>query len=174
MEPSSHMSVILDLSPTQWHLSSLPKNAYPLTFRSFLSQILAFLNSFLALKVENTIAVWGALPGKRWVVVFRRKKGLLNGVSLILCCMSYVLCLHWNNYVLLGWTNWIGLDSLESKHRQRRLLYHSVLSSSSIVFSYTHPQTKPERTSRTQMKIPYQTQIPTYLLCSPTQLSRIG
>ncbi|KAH8119077.1 Tfb4-domain-containing protein [Phellopilus nigrolimitatus] len=64
MEPSSHMSVILDLSPTQWHLSSLPKNTFPLSFRSFLSQTLALLNSHLALKHENTLAVYGALPGK--------------------------------------------------------------------------------------------------------------
>ncbi|KAI5123036.1 hypothetical protein M0805_000472 [Coniferiporia weirii] len=64
MEPASHMSVILDLSPTQWHLSSLPKNEYPLSFRSFLAQTLAFLNSHLAFKHENTLAVYGALPGK--------------------------------------------------------------------------------------------------------------
>lgn len=67
MEPASHMSVILDLSPTQWHLSSLPKNEYPLSFRSFLAQTLAFLNSHLAFKHENTLAVYGALPGKRCV-----------------------------------------------------------------------------------------------------------
>ncbi|OCB89375.1 Tfb4-domain-containing protein [Sanghuangporus baumii] len=58
------MSIILDLSPTEWHLSSLPKNPYPLTFKSFLSQTLAFLNSHLALKHENTLAVYGAFPGK--------------------------------------------------------------------------------------------------------------
>ena len=68
MEPSSHLSVILDLSPTQWTLSGLPKNPYPLTFKSFLSQTLAFLNSHLACKPENTLAVYGALPGKRWVI----------------------------------------------------------------------------------------------------------
>ncbi|TDL25898.1 Tfb4-domain-containing protein [Rickenella mellea] len=64
VEPSSHMSVILDLTPAQWYLSSLPKNEYPLSFRSFLSQTLAFLNSHLASKHENTLAVYGALPGK--------------------------------------------------------------------------------------------------------------
>lgn len=68
LEPSSHLSVIVDLSPTQWHLSSLPKNEQqPLSFRSFISQTLAFLNSHLALKHENTLSVYGALPGKRFV-----------------------------------------------------------------------------------------------------------
>ena len=68
MEPSSHLSVILDLSPLQWHFSSLPNdNPYPLTFRSFLAQTLAFLNSHLAFKHENTLAVYGALPGKRYI-----------------------------------------------------------------------------------------------------------
>ena len=65
MELSSHMSVIIDLSPSQWHLSALPDNPQPLSFRSFLAQTLAFLNSFLAFKHENTLAVYGALPGKR-------------------------------------------------------------------------------------------------------------
>ncbi|KAL5528551.1 TFB4 [Sanghuangporus sanghuang] len=64
MDRPSHMSIILDLSPTEWHLSSLPKNPYPLTFKSFLSQTLSFLNSHLALKHENTLAVYGAFPGK--------------------------------------------------------------------------------------------------------------
>ena len=65
-EPASHLSVILDLSPTQWYLSSLPKDTYPLSFKTFLTQALAFLNSHLALKHENTLAVYGALPGKRY------------------------------------------------------------------------------------------------------------
>ncbi|EJD02844.1 Tfb4-domain-containing protein [Fomitiporia mediterranea MF3/22] len=64
MDRPSHLAIILDLSPTQWHLSSLPKNAYPLSFKSFLAQTLAFLNSHLALKHENTLAVYGAFPGK--------------------------------------------------------------------------------------------------------------
>lgn len=66
MDKSSHLSVILDLSPKQWHLSSLqPENEYPLSLQSFLSQLLAFLNSHIACKHENTLAVFGALPGKR-------------------------------------------------------------------------------------------------------------
>ena len=63
------MSVILDLSPSQWYLSALPENPHPLSFRSFLSQALAFLNSFLAFKHENTLAVYGALPGKRYELI---------------------------------------------------------------------------------------------------------
>lgn len=69
MEPPSHISIILDLSPTQWHLSSLFKNTYPLSFKSFLAQTLAFLNSHLAFKHENTLAVYGAFPGKRYVFI---------------------------------------------------------------------------------------------------------
>ncbi|KIL65959.1 hypothetical protein M378DRAFT_161605 [Amanita muscaria Koide BX008] len=61
-----HLSVVVDLSPTQWHLSALqpPANVYPLPLSSFLSQLLAFLNSHMACKHENTLAVFGALPGK--------------------------------------------------------------------------------------------------------------
>ena len=76
IEPSSHLSVILDLSPTQWHHASQhtydelqPQSSQTLTFRSFITQTLAFLNSHLALKHENTLAVYGALPGKRYVLV---------------------------------------------------------------------------------------------------------
>lgn len=53
----SHLSVIIDLSPSQWHLSSLP-------FSLFISQLLTFLNAHIALKHENTLAVFAALPGK--------------------------------------------------------------------------------------------------------------
>ncbi|KAG7446289.1 Tfb4-domain-containing protein [Guyanagaster necrorhizus] len=60
----SHLSVVVDLSPTQWHLSGHSSNAYPLALNSFLSQLLVFLNAHLASKHENTLAVFGALPGK--------------------------------------------------------------------------------------------------------------
>ncbi|EJD02839.1 Tfb4-domain-containing protein [Fomitiporia mediterranea MF3/22] len=60
----SHLAIILDLFPTQWHLSSLPKNAYPHSFKSFLAQTLAFLNFHLTLKHENALVVYGAFPGK--------------------------------------------------------------------------------------------------------------
>ncbi|KAG6831692.1 hypothetical protein H0H92_008335 [Tricholoma furcatifolium] len=53
----SHLSVVLDLSPTQWNLSPLPLNI-------FLAQLLAFLNAHIASKHENTLAVFGAFPGK--------------------------------------------------------------------------------------------------------------
>ncbi|TFK54150.1 transcription factor Tfb4 [Heliocybe sulcata] len=64
MDQPSHISVILDLSPSQWHLSSLPQNPYPLSLKSFLAQVLAFLNLHIASKHENTLAIFGAFPGK--------------------------------------------------------------------------------------------------------------
>ena len=60
----SHLSVLVDLSPSQWHSSA--RHAPPLSLATFLSQLLAFLNSYIALKHENTLAVFGALPGKRY------------------------------------------------------------------------------------------------------------
>lgn len=65
MDKASHLSVILDLSPTQWHLSARPTNLHPLTLSAFLSQLLAFLNAHMACKDENSLAVFGAFPGKR-------------------------------------------------------------------------------------------------------------
>ena len=65
MDRSSHLSVILDLCPTQWLLSAQPSNTHPLSFDTFLSHLLVFLNSHIACKHENSLAVFGALPGKR-------------------------------------------------------------------------------------------------------------
>lgn len=65
MDGSSHLSLIIDLSPSQWHLSAQPSNPRPLSFQTFLSHVLTFLNSHIASKHENTLAVFGALPGKR-------------------------------------------------------------------------------------------------------------
>lgn len=65
MDRSSHLSVILDLSPTQWLLSAQLSNPHPLSFDTFLSHLLVFLNSHIAYKHENSLAVFGALPGKR-------------------------------------------------------------------------------------------------------------
>ncbi|KAJ3733521.1 transcription factor Tfb4-domain-containing protein [Lentinula guzmanii] len=59
----SHLSVVVDLSPSQWHLSSLHQ-PYPLDLRSFVSQLLAFLNAHIASRHENSLAVFGAFPGK--------------------------------------------------------------------------------------------------------------
>ena len=70
MDRSSHLSVILDLSPTQWLLSAQPSNPHPLSFDTFLSHILVFLNSHIAYKHENSLAVFGALPGKRSTLSF--------------------------------------------------------------------------------------------------------
>ncbi|KAG6920301.1 hypothetical protein DXG01_005070 [Tephrocybe rancida] len=55
-----HLSVVVDLSPTQWLLSA--QSSLPLN--SFLAQLLAFLNAHIASKHENTLAVFGAFPGK--------------------------------------------------------------------------------------------------------------
>lgn len=57
-----HLSLILDLSPTQWHLCSTSQ--HPLPLNVFLSHLLTFINSHIALKHENTLAVFAALPGK--------------------------------------------------------------------------------------------------------------
>ena len=65
IDRSSHLSVILDLCPTQWLLSAQPSNPHPLSFDTFLSHLLVFLNSHIACKHENSLAVFGALPGKR-------------------------------------------------------------------------------------------------------------
>lgn len=64
MDRSCHLSLIIDLSPSQWHLSAQPTNPHPLSFQTFLSLVLTFLNSHIAAKHENTLAVFGALPGK--------------------------------------------------------------------------------------------------------------
>ncbi|KAG8961315.1 RNA polymerase II transcription factor B subunit 4 [Tulasnella sp. 419] len=63
-DPPSHLTVVVDLHPAQWKKSSLPSNPQPLPFSSFLSQILVFLNSHLASKHENTLAVIGALADR--------------------------------------------------------------------------------------------------------------
>jgi transcription initiation factor TFIIH subunit 3 len=67
MDSSSHLALIIDLSPSQWHFSAQSSNPHPLSFQTFLSHVLTFLNSHIASKHENTLAVFGALPGKRWV-----------------------------------------------------------------------------------------------------------
>lgn len=64
-DKASHLSVVVDLSPSQWHLSAQNDNPSPLSLRDFMSQLLAFLNTHLASKHENTLAVFGAFPGKR-------------------------------------------------------------------------------------------------------------
>ena len=68
MDRASHLSVVVDLSPTHWYLSSTrsQQNSRPLSLKSFLSQLLVFLNSHIACKDENTLAVFGVLPGRRY------------------------------------------------------------------------------------------------------------
>ncbi|PPQ99443.1 hypothetical protein CVT24_005250 [Panaeolus cyanescens] len=52
-----HLSVLLDLDPSQWLTSQLP-------FNTFISHLLSFLNAYIALDHENSLAVFAALPGK--------------------------------------------------------------------------------------------------------------
>ncbi|EJD52362.1 transcription factor Tfb4 [Auricularia subglabra TFB-10046 SS5] len=63
MERPSHLALILDLSPTQWHLCGTAAE-HPLALRDFLTQTLAFVNAHLAARDENSLVVLGALPGK--------------------------------------------------------------------------------------------------------------
>lgn len=60
----SHLSVVVDLSPIQWHLAEDGPN--PIMLETFLTHFLTFLNSHVALKHENSLAVFGAFPGKRF------------------------------------------------------------------------------------------------------------
>lgn len=62
MEPS-HLSVVLDLCPSEWHSSSLPLDG-------FLAQLLVFLNAHIALEHDNSLAVFAALPNKRYFFYF--------------------------------------------------------------------------------------------------------
>ncbi|KAH0588927.1 hypothetical protein H2248_004712 [Termitomyces sp. 'cryptogamus'] len=60
LDPGSHLSVVVDLCPSQWHLSA----THALPLNTFLAQLLAFLNAHIASKHENSLAVFGAFPGK--------------------------------------------------------------------------------------------------------------
>ncbi|KAF9075432.1 transcription factor Tfb4-domain-containing protein [Rhodocollybia butyracea] len=55
--------VVVDFSPSQWHLSS-QQQPYPLGLSVFVSQLLVFLNAHIASRHENSLAVFGAFPGK--------------------------------------------------------------------------------------------------------------
>ncbi len=72
MEPS-HLSVVLDLCPNEWHSSSFPLDV-------FLAQLLVFLNAHIALEHDNSLAVFAALPNKRYCFI-RRVCGALMAVS---------------------------------------------------------------------------------------------
>ena len=65
MDKPSHLSLILDLSPSQWLLSARHTNPFPLPFHTFLAHLLTFLNAHAAAQHDNTLAVFGAFPGKR-------------------------------------------------------------------------------------------------------------
>ena len=84
---SSHLSVVLDLSPSQWHLSSLSdptsSSSSPLSLAAFLSQLIVFLNAHMASQHENSLAVFGAFPGKRHVC--DSLCNLLSSKTLIQC-----------------------------------------------------------------------------------------
>ncbi|KAI0675307.1 transcription factor Tfb4 [Trametes maxima] len=64
MDTPSHLSVVLDLSPTQWALCAQSSSPPGISLQTFLLQLLAFLNAHIACKDENTLAVFGALPGQ--------------------------------------------------------------------------------------------------------------
>ncbi|KAH9931094.1 transcription factor Tfb4 [Epithele typhae] len=64
MDKPSHLSVIVDLSPTQWAICSQSTNPPGITLQAFSSQLIAFLNAHIACKDENTLAVFGAFPGQ--------------------------------------------------------------------------------------------------------------
>lgn len=61
MDASSHLSVVLDLPPAQWHRSA--RHDPPLALPDFLSHVLVFLNAHIANNAENSLAVFGAFPG---------------------------------------------------------------------------------------------------------------
>ena len=74
MDDTCHLTVIIDSSPQQWYKSAAPPTSAatdPLSFETFMPQLLAFLNAHLALKHENTLSVIGAYPGKRFASSFR-------------------------------------------------------------------------------------------------------
>ncbi len=77
MDPPGHLSLVLDLSPVL--CSAVPNdeaNESVLPLSSFLSHVLAFVNSHLAARDENTITVLGAFPSKRYAKCSRRIWGI--------------------------------------------------------------------------------------------------
>lgn len=62
-DPPAHLTLIVDLNPLQWHLSSQASNDIPLSLSQFLAQLMIFINAHLASRDDNTLAVIGALPG---------------------------------------------------------------------------------------------------------------
>ncbi|KAF4621238.1 hypothetical protein D9613_000421 [Agrocybe pediades] len=76
----SHLSVVLDLSPAHWQICAQHPQS-PLDLSDFLSQLLAFLNAHIALKHENSLAVFAAFPGKRSIVPTLRPYACSHPVS---------------------------------------------------------------------------------------------
>ncbi|KAH7108476.1 transcription factor Tfb4 [Auriculariales sp. MPI-PUGE-AT-0066] len=68
MQRSSHLSLILDLSPTQWYLSAQPANENPLSLADFFSAVSAFMNAHVGGSHSNTLTVLGAFPAKSVVL----------------------------------------------------------------------------------------------------------
>ncbi|QRV94192.1 transcription factor TFIIH complex subunit Tfb4 [Ceratobasidium sp. AG-Ba] len=62
--PPAHLILIIDLSPSQWQSSVTSAPNSGLDLLTFLSQVLVFVNSHLACRQENSVAVLGAFPGK--------------------------------------------------------------------------------------------------------------
>lgn len=70
MDSACHLSVIVDLSPSQWSQSSEPRDDQsPFGLADFLPQLLVFFNAHIAAQHENSLTVFGALPGKRLTVI---------------------------------------------------------------------------------------------------------
>ncbi|EJU04108.1 transcription factor Tfb4 [Dacryopinax primogenitus] len=66
MSSPSHLSLILDLTPVPW--DALSHSTPPLRLKDFLAQALVFINAHLALRNENSVSVFGALPGRSMIL----------------------------------------------------------------------------------------------------------
>jgi transcription initiation factor TFIIH subunit 3 len=64
--PPAHLILILDLSPSQWQSSALTAPNGGMDLSTFMSQVLVFINSHLACRQENSVAILGAFPGRRY------------------------------------------------------------------------------------------------------------
>ncbi|KAI0743547.1 transcription factor Tfb4 [Daedaleopsis nitida] len=82
MDKPSHLSVIVDLSPTQWTLCAQSTNPPGISLQTFLSQLIAFLNAHIACKDGNTLAVFGALPGQSVMLYSSTEEGMTSSTEM--------------------------------------------------------------------------------------------
>jgi hypothetical protein len=86
VDRAAHLSLVLDLSPPSWAAAAAAVDnddgdeALPLS--AFLAQLLAFVHAHLAGKAENTLAVFGALPGRAAVLYSSADAADTHGVAL--------------------------------------------------------------------------------------------